>query len=272
MTITEADFQYVRSLVRLRASIVLAPGKEYLVEARLRPVADDHGLASVGELVERLRSEAHNGLHHRVVEAMTTNETSFFRDQSVFEALRDHVLPALLRGERRGRPLTIWSAACSSGQEAYSLLMLLAEHFAAALPATTVVASDISPEMLERARTARYSRIEIGRGLPTRLLVRYFDRDGAGWRVRDELRRRVVLRELNLAGPWPALPTADLVLCRNVLIYFDVETKRTVLERLQRQLASGGYLVLGASETVRGITEDYETHRVGGAAFYRSQQ
>ncbi len=264
MALPAGDFQYVRSLVQERSALVLNDGKEYLVEARLAPLAEREGLSSVAELLALLR-QGSTALRDDVVEAMTTNETSFFRDVHPFDALRDVVLPAALA--RRGGRLRLWSAASSTGQEAYSLAMLLADHFPTA--DATILATDLSRDVLARAARGTFTQLDVNRGLPAALLVKHFERDGAGWRVREHLRRRVEFRQLNLAKPWPSLPPMDLVLLRNVLIYFGPEAKRAVLTQVARVLAPGGLLSLGGAETTYGLDEGWERLQVGRTSMYR---
>jgi chemotaxis protein methyltransferase CheR len=259
MSLSPLDFDYVRRLVHDRAAIALDDTKVYLARNRLDSLARQEGLGSAGELVGRLRVEPGDGLRRKVVEAMTTNETSFFRDIHPFEALRTDLLPELIHRRAAERRLTVWCAACSSGQEPYSLAMLLREHF----PSTDawdrlIVASDLSTEVLERARAGRYSQMEVNRGVPAALLVRHFRRAGLDWYVQDALRRMIDFRCVNLVGDWPAIRPPDLVFLRNVLIYFNADTKRQLLLRLARFMAPDGYLILGAAENVLGCDDLFE--------------
>lgn len=265
MTVSAADFQFVRHLVRDQSAIALEDGKEYLVQARLGPLAQREGLGSVAELVDRVRTGS-LALRDDVVEAITTNETSFFRDVHPFDALRDTLVPELLQGSTRG--LGIWSAAASTGQEAYSVAILLREHFPNA-PDAVVLASDLSRAVLERASSGRFTQLEVNRGLPARLLVRYFDRQGLHWQVKERVRRMVTFRQLNLARPLPVLPRMDIVLLRNVLIYFDTATKAAVLREVARVLRPGGYLFLGSAETTYGLDPQWERVEIGRSVFYR---
>jgi chemotaxis protein methyltransferase CheR len=269
MTVTATEFDFIRELVYTRAAIVLDDGKEYLVESRLQPLARRLADGSLAQLVLRLRQEPFGSLHNEVVEAMTTNETSFFRDRYPFDAMAQHVLPEL-SGKRLGAPLMVWSAACSSGQEAYSLGMLIHERFPAlANGGVKLHASDISTGMLSRAAEGRYSHLEVNRGLPAPLLVKYFERRGVDWEIKDQVRRMVEFRQMNLASPWPSLPLMDVVFMRNVMIYFDVDTKRAVLDRLRRVLKPDGYLFLGAAETTLNLDDSYERVLFDKATCYR---
>jgi chemotaxis protein methyltransferase CheR len=272
MTITTLEFDTVRTLVHRGSGIVLEPGKEYLVESRLAPLARAEGYPSLGALVAELGRPAANGLARRVVEAMTTNETSFFRDVHPFEALRTRILPELLGGNPAApRRLAIWSAACSTGQEAVSLGILLREHFLPAVTAgTRIVGTDLSADVLARARALRFSQLEVNRGLPAQHLVRHFTRDGLDWVASPELQRLMEWRQLNLTEAWPALPTFDLVMLRNVLIYFDVPTKQAILRRVRAQVRPGGWLLLGGAETTLNLDDAWERHVLGRVAAYRA--
>jgi chemotaxis protein methyltransferase CheR len=263
VAMNKADFELVRTLVKQRSAIVLEDGKEYLADARLTPLARRQGLASVEDLVQRLRAQPRGDLQQRVVEAMTTNETSFFRDVNPFEALRKQILPDLLSRRAAERALNIWCGASSTGQEPYSLLILIREYF----PQLTswkinFVASDLSTDVLERARQGKYSQLEVNRGLPAALLVKYFTRHGAEYRVRDDLRAMVDFRMINLVERWPNMPPLDLVMLRNVLIYFDVETKKAILNRIRRLLRPDAYLLLGGAETTINLDDHLEQVRM----------
>jgi chemotaxis protein methyltransferase CheR len=270
MPVTQADFEYVRALVWQRSAVVLEPDKAYLVEARLAPLAQAEGLPSVSSLVARLGAAPANGLARRVVEAMTINETSFFRDPPAFDALRRVVLPGLVRRRAAERGVRLWSAACSSGQEPYSLALLLREH--RCLPdgwEARLLATGFCTAMVERARQGRYTQREVNRGLPAALLVKNFRRQGLEWQVKEEVRRAVDFRVLNLAEPWPALPPMDVVFLRNVLIYFDVPTKQRVLANVRRLLRPDGYLFLGGAETTLNLDDGYERVAADRVSCYR---
>jgi chemotaxis protein methyltransferase CheR len=255
MTITATSFAYVRELVHRRSAIYLEPGKEYLVESRLQPIVQASGEGTLDRLVARLRSAPEGSLHAQVVEAMTTNETSWFRDRHPYDALESVILPDLLSCRARERRLTVWSAATASGQEAYSIAMVLHERLLDADPSwdVRVLASDLSAEMVRRTRAGRYSQLEVNRGLPAARLVRHFSRAGTTWQVNESLRRLVEVRQLNLAAPFPPLPPIDVTFLRNVLIYFQADSRRQILQRVRRVLRPGGYLVLGAAETTLDV-------------------
>jgi chemotaxis protein methyltransferase CheR len=265
-SVSFADFDYVRRLVYEHSAISLDDSKGYLVEARLAPVARREGMPSVSELIRSVRN-GDDRLRKDVAIALATHETTFFRDVHPFTALADTVIPDVL-ARNGGRSLAIWSAAASTGQEAYSLAMLTRDQFPG-VPAVTILGTDLSPDVVARARTGRFSQLEVNRGLPTRLLLKHFYRDGSAWQVCDELRRRVTFRQLNLARDFDGVPVMDVVFLRNVLIYFDGPTKVRVLERIARILRPGGYLFLGASETPFGIATSYERLQSGKAIFYR---
>jgi len=270
MTIDETGFNYVRQLVRDRAAIVLEDGKQYLVDNRLSLLARREGMESAQEVVDRLRAAPDGALQRKVIEAMTTTETLFFRDGRPYDALRNTILPELQRARATERKLLIWSGACSSGQEPYSVGMLVRESFPVlASWDVRVLATDISTEMLARSRAGRYSQLEVSRGLPNALLAKYFEKVDTEWQIRGELRRMVEFREHNLAGPWSALPPADLIMLRNVLIYFDVEIKRAVLGKIRKLLRPGGFLMLGTAETTMNLDDGFELVRSDGASYYR---
>ena len=268
--LAERDFDYIRDLVRDRAAIVLEPGKEYLAVTRLDPVVRRAGLSSLSELVATLREDADPDLSEQVIDALTTNETTFFRDVYPFESLRTNVLPDLIERKRLSRSLFIWSAGCSSGQEPYSVAMMIRENFPElATWQVSILGTDVSAAMLERARTGRYGQIEVNRGLPANLLVKHFRRAGLGWEIDGSIKAMVRFRHQNLVDPWPSLPPMDLVLMRNVMIYFGVATKRDILARVRDVLAPHGYLLLGTSETTLHLDDTFQRHAVGPTGWYR---
>jgi chemotaxis protein methyltransferase CheR len=268
MTLSAQEFAYVSDLVRRSSAIVLETGKEYLVEARLLPLARQAGVGTVSEYVTRAQHRPEPDTHEKIVDALTTNETSWFRDSEPFQALTANVLPDLMPTRSANRTLRVWSAACSSGQEPYSLAMVLQEN----LPAGwtyDITATDISQEMLARAEAGRFTQLEMNRGLPAHMLVRYFERDGTHWRVSANLRNNITFRRLNLATALPPMPQFDLVFLRNVLIYFDVETKRQVLSRISATMRPDGWLFLGSAETTIGIDDRFERVAAGRSSAYR---
>jgi chemotaxis protein methyltransferase CheR len=257
--VTPQDFDYLRQLLRARSGLVLSAEKQYLAESRLLPVARKHGLTSLTDLVAKLKTAATAPLGTDVVEAMTTNESFFFRDKVPFEHFRDTIMPALLAARAREKRIRIWCTACATGQEPYSLAMSL-KSLGAALAGwrIEIIATDLSNEVLTKAKAGIYSQFEVQRGLPIQLLVKFFSQVGEAWQIAPEIRGMVHFRPLNLLKDFSALGTFDLVFSRNVLIYFDQPTKIDVLNRVAKQMPSDGFLVLGAAETVVGLTEAFK--------------
>lgn len=264
-SIQRLRFEYVRQFISERTGMVLESDKEYYVELRLAMVAAELGFSSTAQLYESLMTEEPWGvLHTAVAEKMVITETSFFRDHHPFEQLKTTVIPELIARRAEHRSLTIWCAAVASGQEPYSLAMLIREHF----PELTrwrlrMIVTDFSTAMLARCRGGLYSQIEVNRGLPVHYLVKYFTPEGSSWLIREPLRAMLEVRELNLVQPWPALPPCDLVLMRNVLIYFTPETCRTILQAVAEVLREDGVLLLGSSECVPPADPSFEPRTVG---------
>jgi chemotaxis protein methyltransferase CheR len=256
---TPQDFDYLRKLLRERSGLVLSAEKQYLAESRLLPIARKHSLATLAELVGKLKGPLAAPLAIEVVEAMTTNETFFFRDKIPFEHVRDTILPALIAARAREKRIRIWCTAAATGQEPYSLAMIL-KGMNAALAGfrVEIVATDISANVLEKAKAGIYSQFEVQRGLPIQQLVKFFSQVGETWQIAPEIRAMVQFRPLNLLNDFSALGTFDLVFCRNVLIYFDQQTKIGVFNRIARQMPGDGFLVLGAAETVVGLSEAFK--------------
>ncbi|MEN5081391.1 protein-glutamate O-methyltransferase CheR [Bosea sp. TWI1241] len=262
---TERDFAFLRDLLHRRSGLSLGTDKHYLVDSRLGMLCRRLGIEDIPALVERLRGEPHGELESAVVDAMTTNETLFFRDRTPFDLFRNVILPEKLAANAASRSLRIWCAAVSSGQEAYSLAMILHEH-AQSLAGWRVdlLGTDISAEVLEKARQGLYTQFEVQRGLPIQMLLRHFRQEGDKWRVDEHIRGMVELRRHNLLDPNAHFGQFDVIFCRNVLIYFDVPTKARVMDALAQRLAPNGVFVLGAAETVIGISTSLvpdETHR-----------
>jgi chemotaxis protein methyltransferase CheR len=257
--VTPQGFDYLRKLLRERSGLVLAAEKQYLAESRLLPVARRNGMNTIDELIDRLKSKAPVPLTAQVVEAMTTNETFFFRDKLPFDHFRDTIMPALTAARARDKRIRIWCTASSTGQEPYSLAMLL-KGMGAAISGyrIDILATDLSSEVLEKAKAGIYTQFEVQRGLAVQLLVKYFDQVGETWQLAPELRSMVQFRPINLLNDFSSLGTFDVVFCRNVLIYFDQDTKSAVLDRIARQMPDDGYLVLGAAETVIGLTDAFK--------------
>ncbi len=264
------DLDYVRDLVRTRSAIVLESDKAYLVQSRLDPVAKKEGVGSLTELVQKLRLAPYGALHETVVEAMTTNETSFFRDLSPFEALRDVLLPEIIARKGLSRHLNVWCGASSSGQEPYSMMFTILEHFPELQDwVIQFIATDLSEEMLEKCRQGKYTQLEINRGLPITLLTKFFSKRGMSWQVQEDVRQRIQFKQMNLIGPWLPFSTIDIVFLRNVMIYFDTDTKKQILGNIRKIIDPNGYLILGGSETTINLDDEYERVVVSGISCYR---
>jgi chemotaxis protein methyltransferase CheR len=273
MAITPPDFEYVADLARRTAAIVLAPGKEYLVESRLTPLAQKEGFDSLAAFISRLRLDPVSGPRHsKVIDALTTNETLFFRDHHPFEAMKNGVLPKIIEARAATKKLTIWSAASSTGQEAYSIAMLIRETFPQLRDwSVTIVATDISPRVLQQARLGQYNKIEVNRGLPAIYLVKYFTKTDDTWTLKEEVRKMVDFRMLNLIHPFAAMPVCDIVFIRNVLIYFDTPTKQTILRNIRKQMAADGFMFLGTAETTLNLDTGFKPATFGAAIAYQPE-
>ena len=254
------DYDYLRRILKERSGLDLSVDKQYLLESRLIPLSRKCGLPGIGELVQKMKGGSAE-IMSQVVEAMTTNETFFFRDKTPFDHFRDAIMPELLRARAGRRSIRIWCAAGSTGQEPYSLAMCLKEMGAALAGwRIEILATDLSQDVLEKSKAGIYSQFEVQRGLPIQLLVKYFTQSGETWQVRPELRAMVQHRQLNLLHDFSQLGIFDVIFCRNVLIYFDQDTKVGVFRRLAKATESDGFLVLGAAETVVGLSEAFRSH------------
>jgi len=256
--VTPRDYDFIRKCLKERSGLVLSADKQYLVESRLLPVARKAGFANLGELVIALNNADSSALMTSVVEAMTTNESFFFRDRAPFDHFRQTIMPALLAARRETRAIRIWCAAASTGQEPYSLAICLREMGAdIAGWNIEILATDLSNDVLDRARQGLYTQFEVQRGLPIQLLIKHFTQSGELWQIAPELRAMVKCRQLNLLTDFSPLGSFDVIFCRNVLIYFDQQTKSDVLDRLAKVISNDGYLILGAAETVVGLTDRF---------------
>ena len=272
--LTQADHEFLRTLLHQRTGILLDPSREQFAEMRLGGLANDLGLTSLPDVLDAVRTEEHWGVLHRlVVEALAISETSWFRDAHVWVELRQTILPGLLERRQSTRSLSLWSAACATGQEPYSLAMILQE-ISDRLSGWHVrtLATDFSQGILKRAQAASYSQLEMNRGLPAAQLVRHFRKMPDAWELRREVRSRVEFRELNLVQGWPELPSMDLVLLRNVLLYFEPELRRRVLRQLARLLKPDGVLVLGAGETTLTMDDSFEAVPLKRTVVYRRRE
>ncbi len=258
---TPREFEFLCKLLKERSGLMLPPTKQYLVESRLMPVVRRAKLAGIGELVLRLQEPAAEALRVEVTEAMTINESFFLRDKIPFDRFLDTIVPWLLQARAPRKRIRIWCAAAATGQEPYSLAMIL-DAAAAMLQGwrVEILATDISHEMIERARAGTYNQFEVQRGLPVQMLLKHFEQADGQWRINEKLRNMVQFRQMNLLDDFASLGTFDVIFCRNVLIYFDSATKIAVLDRLSQVLARDGFLVLGAAETVVGLTGAFVPH------------
>ena len=264
------DFEFLTKFLLEQSGLSLGTGKEYLLEARLMPLAQSCGLTSIPELVREIRRNPRQQLAQGVVEAMTTNETLFFRDKTPFDELRDHILPGIIEARSNLKRLRIWSAAASTGQEAYSLGIMLSESFPQlAQWNVEIVGTDLSKAALARAEAGAYTQFEVQRGLPIQLLVKYFTQSNGGWQVKDSIKKMTRFRSLNLLEPFQHLGSYDIIFCRNVLIYFEMAAKKQILDRMAQAMKADGRLVLGAAETVLGITNTLERDRQCKSAVYQ---
>jgi chemotaxis protein methyltransferase CheR len=261
------NYRFLQQHVYSQAGIVLEDDKHYLFECRLTPIVRQLGLGSINDLCALIQATREPEVGRRVVEAMTTNETYFFRDPAHYEAIRTVLLPRLKEGRRDTRKLRFWSAAASTGQEAYSLAMLLLED-ALSDWNIQILGTDFSSQVLERAQSGKYQQIEVNRGLPAALLVKYFRRSGMDWQVSEPVRRMAHFETIDLRKSMRALGPFDLVFCRNVMIYFDAGTRKEILKELHGTLFRGGWLLLGGAETAFGVDEWFEKQTVGSAIVY----
>jgi chemotaxis protein methyltransferase CheR len=257
--VTPIDYEFLRKLLKERSGLDLSADKQYLVESRLIPLARKAGLPGIAELVAKIKAGS-AALTAEVVEAMTTNETFFFRDKIPFDHLRESILPALVQARASRRSLRIWCAASSTGQEPYSIAMCVKEFAGLAGWRVEIVATDLSQEVLEKSKAGIYSQFEVQRGLPIQMLVKYFTQTGELWQLKADLRAMVQHRQLNLLQDFSHLGTFDVIFCRNVLIYFDQDTKVAVFDRLARMVEADGVLLLGAAESVVGISDAFKPY------------
>jgi chemotaxis protein methyltransferase CheR len=257
---TPVDYEFLRKFLKERSGLDLSADKQYLVESRLAPLARKAGLAGLDELIARIRTGA-TALGADVVEAMTTNETFFFRDKIPFDHLREAVIPELLQSRAARKGLRIWCAAASTGQEPYSIAMCLKEMGAQLAGwRIEIIGTDISPQVLEKSKSGIYTQFEVQRGLPIQLLVKYFKQNGEVWQIAPEIRSMIQYRPLNLLQDFSHMGKFDVIFCRNVLIYFDQDMKTNIFGRLAKTVEPDGFLALGAAETVVGLTDAFKPH------------
>lgn len=269
--LTSKDFDYLAAVLRRRAGLLLADKKPHFIENRLTPVVRRFGFKDVGSLLRELQ-HGHEALVQAVIEAMTTNDSSFFRDRKTFDEFRDIVLPQLLVQRASIKRLSIWCAACAAGQEPYSLAMILDDHKLLSQGwRIEIIATDISAQMITRAQEGSYSQFEVQRGLPIRRLVSNFTQEGNNWRISDHLRRMVTFRQFNLLDSFGWLPDLDVVFCRNVLMYFDQKNRVSVLDRVADVLALDGALLVGPTESISGLTVGYTQIEHAPGLYYKAK-
>lgn len=268
MSLSESDFTYIRQIVRAESAIALDVSKSYLVEARLKPIMREQKVGSFGELVGLLRRQQRGPLVDRVIDAMTTNETSWLRDTHPFDVLIKDILPELA-AKRGNEPIQIWSAACSSGQEPYGVAMLISDQLPHLRKQVKIHATDLSKEMLDKAKRGSYTQLEVNRGMPAPMLMRHFSRVGTHWQVKPDIQAMIQFRQHNLDQSFTGIPTSDVVLMRNVLIYFESDVKRQILEKVRKVMRPDGHLILGASETTVGIDGSWRRQLIAKTSIYR---
>jgi chemotaxis protein methyltransferase CheR len=269
-SISPDDYTFLQGEIYRESGIVVDADKHYLLEARLTPLLRSAGILTLTDLCTRLRSRTSAHLTRQVMEALTTNETLFFRDMGPFEALQHRLLPEFAASLPETQPLKVWSAAASTGQEAYSIAMLLHEH-GWQNRQTNILGTDISEHVLRVARAGKYVQFEVNRGLPAKYLVKYFTREGIDWLVKPEIMKMVDFRQFDLRQPTSALGRFHIIFCRNVLIYFDLETRNKILIQLWSSLDPGGYLILGGAESILHLHDRFERIAHSGTALYRKR-
>ena len=266
---TKENLDFIRTFMRNEAGVVIDESKDYLLESRLSSLAKELQFSSLHALIDEFKVKPSDLLRRKIIDTMTTNETFFFRDPHVFKVLNDEIIPRLLRKRQAQKCLNIWCAASSSGQEPYTIAMILKTH----LPTSNdwkikFIASDISERMLERARAGAYTQFEVNRGLPVPFLVRYFEIKEGAWCIKQELKDMIEFRKINLLSPW-SISGIDLLFVRNVMIYFDDKTKQDLFDRFEKAINPGGYLFLGGTETILGHTEDFKRLRIDNVTCYQ---
>lgn len=265
------DFDFIRDMVKKKSAIIIEENKAYLVEAKLSLLIKQLKLNTFTDLINQVRLEPAGACAQAIISAMTINETSFFRDIHPFEAMRKEIIPDLIKKREKEKCINIWCGASSTGQEPYTLAIMLHEYFPDIVKnwKVSIIATDIADDILKRARTGIYSQLEVNRGLPVTMLVKYFQKTGVEWQVKDDVKKIVDFRLMNLFDNWQMLPKMDVIFIRNVLIYFEVDVKKQILEKAHRILQPDGYLFLGATETTFNITNYFERIEIAGSFCYR---
>ncbi len=268
--IASSDIEYLQALLVERSGHVISTQQAYLFETKLKPVLDAEGMTSVHQLVAKMRTSPSCRIADDVTEAMTINESFFFRDIHPFETLRDSVLPDLLKQKESQQELSFWCGACSSGQEPYSIAITLRESFPELVDwKINILATDISDEVMEKADKGEYTQFEVNRGMPARMLIKYFYREGASWFVKDEIREMLRFQKVNLVKPLPIYQKFDLVFLRNVLIYFSAATKEEILKKIRSVITDDGFLFLGGGESLLKLNVQFQRKTVGQSAYFR---
>jgi len=272
MALSSLEFDTVSRWIKEQAALIINKDKEYLITTRLEPLALREGFDNIGSLIQQLDSLAfENPLYTKIVDALTTNETSFFRDIHPFEELRQSILPEI-RDKKTHKELSIWSGACSSGQEIFSIAMILRKHFQDMVNGwkLNLIGTDLSDSSLEKAREGTFSQFEVNRGLPAPMLIRYFTQEGKYWKLKPEVINMARFQKFNIIKPWPRdFPTFDIIFLRNILIYFNEETKSEILSRMHRCIAPHGYLFLGTAENAAFLSKDWKMERRANTTCYR---
>ncbi len=270
MTLAVDDINFLQKLLADRTGHVLNDAQSYLLDSRLKSLVSAQGFETVEQLVAKTRASNSPLLQDQIAEAMTINETFFFRDMHPFEALQETIIPQLIESRRQTQTINIWAGACSSGQEPYSIAIVLREHFPELMDWNIkILATDISDEILARAKSGEYSQFEVNRGMPAKLLIRHFDRNGSTWTVKNEIRKLIEFRKVNLTKSWFFADMFDIVFLRNVLIYFSVENKQRILEQVHRSLASDGCLFLGGGESIIRLDVPFDRETNGQTSWYQ---
>ena len=272
MAISAQDFKYISDLVYKNAGIVLGSGKEYLVDLRLKHVVQKNSFEDIGSMVKKIRFQSFlNDIHQAIIDALTTNETSFFRDLHPFQTLQKSILPEIIKNNQNTRKLSIWCAACSSGQEPYTIAMILRDHFPSVVQNwdVKILATDLSDDVLSRARNGVYNKLEVNRGLPAVMLVKYFSKDCTSWTVKDDIKRLINFKKLNLIPPFAAMPQMDVIFMRNVLIYFDLKTKEQILSKVKRLMMPSSYFFLGSTESMLNVNNSFRRVEIDKTSCYQ---
>lgn len=270
MILSQAQFDFICQVVRQHSGIVLGDDELFLMETQIMPVARHFGFNNVSDMISEMQGKRRLDIENEITEILIPSDTCFFRDVHPFNALKTDVIPELIRLRSTERSLAIWCGACSTGQEPWSIAMILHDQFPQLLDWNLeIIATDYSEDLLERAREGVYNQLEINRGLPVQMLTKFFTHDRIAWRLKDRLRQTVQYRQLNLLHPWHELQKMDLVFMRNVLSYFDLPTKQAILTQVRNQLKPDGYLFLGADESTTDIDTSFQSQTVGQASYYQ---